>query len=60
MKWNDLDTLWGQNTRFGMSWTNVWDDPDNDKKKFERDFERKAVTQIEELVTHYGEIIISR
>ncbi len=39
MKWNDLDTLWGQNTRFGMSWTNDWDDPDNDKKKFERDFE---------------------
>lgn len=39
MKWNDLDALWGQNTRFGMSWTNVWDDPDNDKKKFERDFE---------------------
>ena len=60
MKWNDLDALWGQNTRFGMSWTNDWDDPDNDKKKFERDFEWKAMTQIEELITRYGEIIISR
>ncbi len=58
LDWHDKDAggCEAGHTNFGMSWTNDWDYPDNEKKNFDRYFERKALPQIEELVTRYGEI----
>jgi alpha-L-fucosidase len=44
----------GGHSNHGMSWTNDWDYPDNQAKRFERYFERKALPQVRELLTGYG------
>ncbi|MCQ2378796.1 MAG: alpha-L-fucosidase [Victivallaceae bacterium] len=41
----------------GMSWGNDWDFPDRSRKNFSRYFENKALPQIEELLTNYGEVV---
>ena len=45
-------------TNHGMSWTNDWDFPDNDKKDFSRCFERKIKPQVKELLTKYGDLAL--
>ena len=45
-------------TNHGMSWTNDWDFPDNDKKDFSRCFERKIKPQVKEIMTKYGDICL--
>ena len=45
-------------TNHGMSWTNDWDFPDNDKKDFSRCFERKIKPQVQELLTKYGDLAL--
>lgn len=45
-------------TNHGMSWTNDWDYPDNDKKDFSRCFERKIKPQVKELLTQYGDLAL--
>lgn len=45
-------------TNHGMSWTNDWDFPDNDKKDFSRCFERKIKPQVRELLTKYGDLAL--
>ncbi len=42
----------------GMSWTNDWDFPENDKKDYSRCFEGKIKTQLRELLTRYGELCL--
>lgn len=42
----------------GMSWTNDWDYPDNDKKDFTRCFEGKIKTQFREILTKYGDLCL--
>lgn len=42
----------------GMSWTNDWDYPDNDKKDFTRCFEGKIKTQFKEILTKYGDLCL--
>ena len=41
-----------------VSWTNDWDFPDNEKKNFTEYFEKKAIPQITELLTSYGDIAL--
>lgn len=45
-------------TNMGMSWTNDWDYPDNDKKDFSRCFERKIKPQVQEILTRYGDLAL--
>ncbi len=45
-------------TNCGMSWTNDWDFPDNDKKDFSLCFETKIKTQFKEILTKYGELCV--
>ena len=40
----------------GMSWTNDWDYPDNDKKNYSICYEEKIKPQVEEILKNYGEI----
>ncbi len=42
----------------GMSWTNDWDYPDNEKKDFTRCFEGKIKTQFREILTKYGDLCL--
>lgn len=42
----------------GMSWTNDWDYPDNDKKDFSLCFNGKIKTQFKEILTKYGELAV--
>ncbi len=42
----------------GMSWTNDWDFPDNDKKDFAQCFQTKIKTQFKEILTKYGDLCI--
>ncbi len=48
----------GQTNVGGMSWTNDWDYPDNDKKDFTRCFEGKIKTQFREILTKYGDLCL--
>ena len=43
---------------FGMSWGNDWDFPDQTAKNFDRYFENKALPQLAELLTGYGEVAV--
>ena len=43
---------------YGMSWGNDWDFPDHSTKSFVRYFEEKALPQVEELLTRYGDIAL--
>jgi alpha-L-fucosidase len=45
-------------TNGGMSWTNDWDYPDNEKKDYSRCFERKIKPQVEEILRNYGELCL--
>ena len=45
-------------TNMGMSWTNDWDFPDNDKKDFTQCFEGKIKTQFKEILTKYGDLCV--
>lgn len=45
-------------TNGGMSWTNDWDFPDNDKKDYSQCFESKIKPQITEILTGYGELLL--
>lgn len=45
-------------TNAGMSWTNDWDYPDNDKKDYTRCFEAKIKPQVKEILTRYGELCL--
>ena len=45
-------------TNVGMSWTNDWDFPDNDKKDFSQCFESKIKTQFKEILTKYGDLCL--
>ena len=45
-------------TNKGMPWGNCWDFPDLASKRFERYFEQKALPQVEELLTRYGDIAL--
>lgn len=40
----------------GMSWGNDWDFPELERKDFNRYFNQKALPQVRELLTQYGEI----
>ncbi len=42
----------------GMSWTNDWDYPDNDKKDYSKCFEGKIKTQFKEILTKYGDLCL--
>ena len=48
----------GHTNACGMSWTNDWDYPDNDKKDFTRCFEGKIKTQFKEILTKYGDLCL--
>ncbi|MFO7937399.1 MAG: alpha-L-fucosidase [Kiritimatiellia bacterium] len=39
-------------------WTNNWDFPDKEKKNFTRYFESKAVPQVKEILTGYGDLCL--
>ena len=43
-------------TNGGMSWTNDWDFPDNERKNYALCFERKIKPQVRELLTNYGDL----
>ena len=45
-------------TNSGMSWTNDWDFPDNERKDYSRCFERKIKPQVEELLRNYGDLCL--
>ncbi len=45
-------------TNAGMSWTNDWDYPVNDKKDYTRCFESKIKPQIKEILTNYGDLCL--
>ena len=45
-------------TNHGMSWTNDWDFPENDKKDYSQCFESKIVPQVKEILTQYGELCL--
>lgn len=41
-----------------MSWTNDWDYPDNAQKDFSQCFEGKIKTQMQEILTQYGDLCL--
>ena len=41
-----------------MSWTNDWDYPDASKKDYSRCFETKIKTQMKEILTKYGDLLL--
>ncbi len=45
-------------TNAGMSWTNDWDYPDNDKKVYTRCFESKIKPQVKEILKNYGDLCL--
>jgi hypothetical protein len=45
-------------TNLRISWANVWDYPDNDKKDFSIYFNKKVKPQVTELLTKYGDIFL--
>ncbi len=47
-----------EHPNLGMSWTNDWDFPDNDKKDYSLCFESKIKTQFKEILTKYGELCL--
>jgi len=58
LDWHEPDAggAEGGHSNMGMSWTNDWDFPDNDSKRFERYFEKKVKPQVTEILTGYGPI----
>ncbi len=45
-------------TNRGMSWTNDWDFPDNERKDYSECFERKIKPQVREILTQYGDLCL--
>lgn len=45
-------------TNFGMSWTNCWDFPEEEKKNYSQYFRSKVLPQVRELLTRYGDICL--
>ena len=45
-------------TNYGMSWTNDWDFPDNERKDYSECFERKIKPQVREILTQYGDLCL--
>lgn len=41
-----------------MSWTNDWDFPENDKKDYARCLNGKIKTQVKEILTKYGDLVL--
>ena len=48
----------GGHSNGGMSWTNDWDFPDNDKKNYSICFEGKIKPQVKEILTQYGDLCL--
>lgn len=48
----------GRTHRGGISWTNDWDFPDNDRKDYTQCFEEKIKPQVEELLQNYGDLCL--
>ena len=48
----------GGHSNGGMSWTNDWDFPDNDKKDYSICFEGKIKPQVREILTQYGDLAL--
>lgn len=45
-------------TNHGVSWTNDWDFPDNERKNYTLCYERKIKPQVREILTQYGELCL--
>ena len=41
-----------------LLWTNDWDFPNNDEKDYEQLFQTKIKTQVKELLTNYGDLVL--
>jgi len=60
LDWHEKDAggFDAEYSNFGMSWSNDWDYPNNDEKDFDKYFNEKAIPQVKEILTNYGEIAL--
>lgn len=60
LDWNEPDSggyLLNEPERY-IDWANTWDYPDNSKKDFSKYFYKKAIPQVKEILTKYGDLCL--